>query len=215
MTPPFENILAGTTVKRLWEMAADALVKDGGRSALVFVCSFSCRAVGGSVGQSCGVASHMPTSHHHHTTYPSSHNHTHDTNPTKTPTPNPQPGLITGVAFAHLTPADLFGAQEAYSLGGGGILPIVSVDGRPIGAGRPGPVFAALDALQAGDMATNERMLDDPPYKHYRSRWLRDLVWKRLKKALLKMDVDTLVLVGHALVAAYGLGRLRGQRIYI
>lgn len=125
------------------------------------------------------------------------------------------PGLITGVAFAHLSPNDLFQAQEAYSLGGGGVLPIVSIDGKPIGTGRPGPVFAALDALQAGDMATNNRMLDDPPYKHYRSRWLRDLVWKRVKKAVLKMDVDTLVLVGHALVAAYGLGRLRGQRIYI
>lgn len=29
VTPPFEAILAGTTVKRLWELAADALVKEG------------------------------------------------------------------------------------------------------------------------------------------------------------------------------------------
>lgn len=119
------------------------------------------------------------------------------------------------MAFAHLTPDDLFSAQEAYSLGGGGVLPIVNIDGKPIGAGHPGPVFEALDALQTRDMRSNDRMLDDPPYKHYRPNWLRDLVLKRVWKAIKKMDVDTLVFVGHALVAAYGLGRLRGQRIYI
>lgn len=124
-------------------------------------------------------------------------------------------GLIQGVQYAHLTRAELYSAREAYSLGGGGVLPIVAIDGKRIGDGRPGPVYQALEALQTRDMETNERMLDAPPFKHYKPSFLRDFVWKRLRKAVGKMDVDTLVLVGHALVVAYGLGRLRGQRIYI
>lgn len=95
------------------------------------------------------------------------------------------------------------------------VLPIVSIDGKPIGDGKPGPVYQALDALQTTDMAANDRMLDDPPYKHYRSSFLKDFIWKRVKKAVGKMDVDTLVFVGHLVAVAYGLGRLRGQRIYI
>lgn len=34
VTPPFEAILAGTTVKRLWELASDALVKEGACACL-------------------------------------------------------------------------------------------------------------------------------------------------------------------------------------
>lgn len=29
VTPPFEGILAGTTVQRLWELAGEALVREG------------------------------------------------------------------------------------------------------------------------------------------------------------------------------------------
>jgi hypothetical protein len=119
------------------------------------------------------------------------------------------------VAYRHLTPTELYTAKEAYSLGGGSVLPIVSIDGKPIGEGRPGPVYQALDALQSADMEGNDRMLDAPPFKHYRPSFLRDVVWKRFRRAVGKMDVDTLVFVGHVLVVAYGLGRLRGQRIYI
>lgn len=32
-TPPFENILAGTTVKRLWELAEEMLVPQGKRES--------------------------------------------------------------------------------------------------------------------------------------------------------------------------------------
>lgn len=183
VTPPFEAVLAGTTVKRLWELAGDTLVKEG----TDFFDSVHSPRPRPSVDRPVGSLTPYPTTS----------------------------GLIAGVAFAHLTPEDLFTAKEAFSLGGGGVIPIVSIDEKMVGEGRPGPVFAALDALQAQDMAGNERMLDDPPYGHYRPHWLRDLLWKRLKKVVGKMDVDTLVFVCHMLVVAYGAGRLRGQRIYI
>ena len=42
---------------------------------------------------------------------------------------------------------DLFAADEAFLTGtGAGIVPLRSLDGRPIGAGRPGPLFAKLRA---------------------------------------------------------------------
>lgn len=45
------------------------------------------------------------------------------------------------------TPAELFAAREALcSAAGSLVLPVVEVDGRPIGDGRPGPVTAAIRA---------------------------------------------------------------------
>ena len=45
------------------------------------------------------------------------------------------------------TPAELFAAREALcSAAGSLVLPVVEVDGRPIGNGRPGPVTAAIRA---------------------------------------------------------------------
>ncbi len=42
---------------------------------------------------------------------------------------------------------DLFAAQEVFLTGSGaGLVPVRSLDGRPIGEGRPGPVFAKLRA---------------------------------------------------------------------
>src|SRR5450631_2327698 len=49
------------------------------------------------------------------------------------------PGLGMGVRQGHLSLDDLFGADEAFlSSSVAGIVPVTSVDGRPIGAGAPG-----------------------------------------------------------------------------
>lgn len=43
------------------------------------------------------------------------------------------------------TPDELFAAREAFSSGAGTlVLPVVEVDGRPIGSGTPGPITAEL-----------------------------------------------------------------------
>lgn len=61
-----------------------------------------------------------------------------------------------GVAEAVLTPQDLQGADEAFlSSSVAGILPVTRYDGRPIGAGKPGPWFrrarADREAFIRGD----------------------------------------------------------------
>lgn len=49
--------------------------------------------------------------------------------------------------IGRLAPFDLFTAQEAFLTStAGGLIPVVRVDGRPVGTGRPGPVLARLDA---------------------------------------------------------------------
>ena len=59
------------------------------------------------------------------------------------------PGLGLAVRQGHLTPADLFVADEAFLASSvAGILPITSVDGRPIGAGTPGVCTLRLRALR-------------------------------------------------------------------
>jgi D-alanine transaminase len=46
------------------------------------------------------------------------------------------------------TPADALSAQEAFITGAGSlVLPVVSVDGKPVGEGKPGPVAARLRRL--------------------------------------------------------------------
>jgi len=46
------------------------------------------------------------------------------------------------------TPAEALSAKEAFITGAGSlVLPVVSVDGRPIGAGKPGPVATRLRRL--------------------------------------------------------------------
>jgi branched-chain amino acid aminotransferase len=59
------------------------------------------------------------------------------------------PGLGLAVRQDHLTPNDLFAADEAFLASSvAGILPITSVDGRPIGAGTPGVWTLRLRALR-------------------------------------------------------------------
>jgi D-alanine transaminase len=46
------------------------------------------------------------------------------------------------------TPADALGAKEAFITGAGSlVLPVVSVDGKPVGDGKVGPVAARLRSL--------------------------------------------------------------------
>jgi len=59
------------------------------------------------------------------------------------------PGLGLAVRQDHLTPDDLFVADEAFLASSvAGIVPITSVDGRPIGAGTPGVWSLRLRALR-------------------------------------------------------------------
>ena len=64
----------------------------------------------------------------------------------------PQAGLA-----AHQVPFsldDVYSADEAFVTGTfGGLTPVIEVDGRPIGDGRPGPVTARLRSLylEAGE----------------------------------------------------------------
>jgi hypothetical protein len=48
-------------------------------------------------------------------------------------------------------------------MGGGWVAPIVLLDGKPIGDGKPGPVFAALDQALRQDFA-NPQLTDVVPY---------------------------------------------------
>lgn len=49
---------------------------------------------------------------------------------------------------AEMTPYDLYGADEVFMTStAGGIMPLVEIDGRPIGAGKPGPVTERLYEL--------------------------------------------------------------------
>ncbi len=56
--------------------------------------------------------------------------------------------LESGLAAERSLTADAFArASEAFATNSGGIRPIVAVDGRAIGDGRPGPVQASLQAM--------------------------------------------------------------------
>jgi branched-chain amino acid aminotransferase len=49
--------------------------------------------------------------------------------------------------IGRIAPYDLFTADEAFlSSTAGGLVPVVKVDGRPVGTGKPGPVLARIDA---------------------------------------------------------------------
>jgi branched-chain amino acid aminotransferase len=49
---------------------------------------------------------------------------------------------------AQLTAYDLYAADEVFLTStAGGVMPLVELDGRPIGEGRPGPVFQRVHDL--------------------------------------------------------------------
>jgi branched-chain amino acid aminotransferase len=91
----------------------------------------------------------------------------------KVRTPEPQPGILVGITRAtviaaaaqegieviegEVRPDDLYGADEAFLTSSiREVMPVVSAEGRTIGAGRPGPVTKRLHAgyLRAVSLAT-------------------------------------------------------------
>jgi branched-chain amino acid aminotransferase len=76
------------------------------------------------------------------------------------------PPLLTGVAQAPVPLEEAYAARELLSLGGGGIVPVTSLNGRTIGDGRPGPVFRALWAALDDDLR-NDALTHEIPYAAY------------------------------------------------
>ncbi|CAM9167460.1 unnamed protein product [Choristocarpus tenellus] len=79
-------------------------------------------------------------------------------------------GLLSDFEFCTVPAATLHLATEVVILGGGGIVPVVEVDGKPVGGGEstpePGPVFLALFKLLDADMDGDE-FTDEVPYHQY------------------------------------------------
>jgi branched-subunit amino acid aminotransferase/4-amino-4-deoxychorismate lyase len=55
-----------------------------------------------------------------------------------------------GAEERSLTAVDLEAASEIFLTNVAGIRPVTRVDGRPVGKGRPGPVWASLGGLILG-----------------------------------------------------------------
>jgi branched-subunit amino acid aminotransferase/4-amino-4-deoxychorismate lyase len=71
-----------------------------------------------------------------------------------------QEGLIRGVRFARIRPQDAYQASEVFMTGTSlNVVPAVVYDGRTIGKGTPGPVYARLSELLWHDMTENELLL--------------------------------------------------------
>ncbi|CAM9685715.1 unnamed protein product [Phaeothamnion confervicola] len=76
-----------------------------------------------------------------------------------------QTGMLEGFEIAPFTVEEMERACEVICLGGGGLQPILSVNGKPVGDGKVGPVTTALHDLLLKDMATE--YLDEIPYSKY------------------------------------------------
>jgi len=181
-TPPFENVLAGTTVKRLWELAEERLKPQGKMKQ--------------------GEVSSRPS--------PRSF---HFTDPVNFLSHCCPPGIVRGVEYTHITLDELLSATEAYSLGGGSVLPIVRINGKNIGGGKPGPVFKELDDLLLCDMKTN--YLDAVPYHHYApGGWLKRGL-RALKERWRRTDGYLMATVLLALPFTFFLGKIRGGPTFV
>ncbi len=112
-----------------------------------------------------------------------------------------------------MTLEDLLHAREAYSLGGGSVLPIVCINDAAIGDGKPGPVYKELDALLRQDMETF--FLDEIPYKHYAVGGLVRRGVRALAQRWHRADGWTLFLLGVALPLSYALGKIRGGPTFV
>ena len=62
---------------------------------------------------------------------------------------------------------DLYAAREIISFGGGGLVPIVEIDGRTVGSGEVGPVYNFLRQQLVGDVTEGDGFHDDVPYHLY------------------------------------------------
>ena len=61
-------------------------------------------------------------------------------------------GELKGICQTDVTQNEVYDSSEVFLLSSGTVLPIVKVDGRTIGAGKPGPVCHALTELFKKDM---------------------------------------------------------------
>jgi branched-chain amino acid aminotransferase len=70
--------------------------------------------------------------------------------------------IIKDVRFAKISPEEAYLSSEMMLLGTSiSVLPVVSLDGRPIGKGSPGPVSSSLSSLLWKDMTENKDLLTD------------------------------------------------------
>jgi 4-amino-4-deoxychorismate lyase len=70
-------------------------------------------------------------------------------------------GVIAGVEVCDIPVAEARAAKEMLLLGSSvRVAPVVAWDGRPVGAGRPGPVAGALLALLDEDMRSSDRLIE-------------------------------------------------------
>ena len=74
---------------------------------------------------------------------------------------------LRGFEFADITPEEAQRALEVLAFGGGHVTPVVRFNGEPVGDGRPGPVFRALDALVERDAEEGSEFADRVPYELY------------------------------------------------
>ena len=74
-------------------------------------------------------------------------------------------GVIQGCKVGPISRAEIEEARELLSFGGGWVEPIVKLDGRLVGSGRPGPVWLALDRLLREDFG-NPELTDEVPYEN-------------------------------------------------
>ena len=74
-------------------------------------------------------------------------------------------GLIRDVVFSRIPPDDAYRGKEMFLTGTSlNILPVVTYDGKPVGEGVPGPVYARLSSLLWRDMTGNRDLLTPVPW---------------------------------------------------
>ena len=71
--------------------------------------------------------------------------------------------VINGFEFCDLKEEDAYNANELMFFGGGYCVPIVEIQGKQVGNGKPGKVFKAVDTLLFTDMNANVET-DPIPY---------------------------------------------------
>jgi len=68
--------------------------------------------------------------------------------------------MLEDVKFARISPGEAYAAKEMFLTGTSlNVLPVVRFDGKQIGQGIPGPVYAGLSALLWEDMTRNHELL--------------------------------------------------------
>ena len=77
------------------------------------------------------------------------------------------PSELQSVAVCDVAVEDLLAAREIISFGGGGIVPIIEIDGHTVGNGEVGPVYTFLQQQLVGDVAAGDGFHDEVPYHMY------------------------------------------------